>query len=77
MPLDRVVGGTLTPRPCSFDRAWDRRDDASRAATLTLGRAALHREELLENWELCATNQTPKAIAPLDETRRFRGELST
>lgn len=38
----------------------------ARAAALTLDWAALHRVELLEDWELCATNQAPKRIAPLD-----------
>ena len=46
----RVIRGMLPPR----------------AAALTLDWAALHREELLEDWELCATNQAPNRIAPLD-----------
>jgi hypothetical protein len=37
-----------------------------RALALTLEWAALHREELLEAWELCRTHQTPKRIPPLD-----------
>ncbi len=39
---------------------------ASRATALTLEWAALHRGELLENWELCATNQVPNKISPLE-----------
>ena len=26
----------------------------------------LHREELIENWELCQKDETPKAIKPLE-----------
>lgn len=37
-----------------------------RALALTLEWAALHREELLEDWQLCAMKQTPKRIPPLD-----------
>lgn len=36
-----------------------------RALALTLQSAALYREELLEDWDLCATMQTPKKIPPL------------
>jgi hypothetical protein len=36
-----------------------------RALSLTLQWAALYREELLEDWDLCATMQTPKKIPPL------------
>jgi hypothetical protein len=36
------------------------------AAALTLRWAQLHREELLENWELCAKMQTPRKIPPLE-----------
>jgi hypothetical protein len=36
------------------------------AQALTLMWAALHRDELLENWDLCATRQRPKRIAPMD-----------
>jgi hypothetical protein len=45
-----VVRGSLPPR----------------ALALTLEWAALHREELLEDWQLCATKQMPKRIPPLD-----------
>jgi hypothetical protein len=38
----------------------------ARAKALTLEWSILHREELLANWELCARNQTPKRIRPLD-----------
>jgi hypothetical protein len=37
----------------------------SRALALTLEWAALHRQELLEDWDLCATKQIPKKIPPL------------
>lgn len=37
-----------------------------RALALTLEWAAIHREELLENWRLCATNQAPRKIRPLE-----------
>lgn len=37
-----------------------------RALALTLEWAALHREELLEDWRLCAENQPPKKIRPLE-----------
>ena len=37
----------------------------SRALALTLEWAALHREDLLEDWDLCVTKQTPKKIPPL------------
>ena len=36
-----------------------------RALSLVLEWAAEHRTELLEDWELCEQNQTPKKIAPL------------
>jgi len=36
-----------------------------RALALTLEWATLHREELMEDWDLCARNQTPMKIAPL------------
>lgn len=38
----------------------------SGALTLTLIWAGLHREELLENWDLCATRRPPNKIAPLE-----------
>ena len=38
----------------------------ARAVALTLEWATLHREELLNDWELCATNQVPTKIAPLE-----------
>ena len=37
-----------------------------RAKALTLEWAAEHREELLEDWNLCTTGQTPKPIPPLE-----------
>ena len=37
-----------------------------RAQALTLEWAAEHREALLEDWNLCATKQTPKKIPPLE-----------
>ena len=45
----KVLRGTLPPR----------------ALELTLEWAALYRQELLEDWDLCATKQTPKKIPPL------------
>jgi hypothetical protein len=38
----------------------------SHQLSLTLRWTALHREALLTNWDLCATNQTPRKIPPLD-----------
>jgi uncharacterized protein DUF4160 len=35
-----------------------------RALALVLEWAALHREELTEDWNLCASNQTPRKIQP-------------
>jgi hypothetical protein len=37
-----------------------------RAMALTLEWAAMHREELLRNWKLFATRQTPRKIPPLE-----------
>ncbi len=37
-----------------------------RAAELTLEWARIHRNELLEAWNLSATNETPGRIPPLD-----------
>jgi Domain of unknown function (DUF4160) len=37
-----------------------------RANALVLEWAALHRDELLEDWRLCEARQMPKKIAPLD-----------
>ena len=37
-----------------------------RAMVLTLEWAAEHREALMEDWNLCATRQTPKPIPPLE-----------
>jgi hypothetical protein len=37
-----------------------------RAHALTLEWAFIHRPELLENWDLCATRRQPKRIPPLD-----------
>jgi hypothetical protein len=37
-----------------------------RALALVLEWAAQHRDELMEDWKLCASNQQPKKIAPLD-----------
>ena len=36
-----------------------------RALALVLEWAAEHRDELLEDWNLCSRMQTPKAIEPL------------
>ena len=36
-----------------------------RALALVLEWAQQHRAELMEDWELCARNQTPKKIRPL------------
>lgn len=36
-----------------------------RALVLVLEWASEHREELLEDWELCKQKQTPKKISPL------------
>ena len=37
-----------------------------RAMGFVLEWASQHRAELLEDWELCVTRQSPKKIAPLD-----------
>ena len=37
-----------------------------RAMALTLEWAALHREALTEDWELCRNGRTPKVIPPLE-----------
>ena len=37
-----------------------------RAHTLVLEWAAMHRDELMEDWELCEAKQQPKMISPLD-----------
>ena len=36
-----------------------------RALVMILEWATLHREELLQDWKLCATKQMPKKIPPL------------
>jgi hypothetical protein len=36
-----------------------------RALALVLEWAQAHRDELLEDWDLCTRNQTPKKIRPL------------
>ena len=36
-----------------------------RATALVLEWAAEHRDELMEDWNLCSQMQTPKSIAPL------------
>lgn len=36
------------------------------AEALALMWAGLHRDELLENWDLCATRQRPNKIAPME-----------
>lgn len=36
-----------------------------RALALVLEWAELHRDELIEDWNLCVTNQLPKKIEPL------------
>ncbi len=45
----RVVAGWLPRRALALSFEW----------------AAAHRDELMENWELCATKQPPKRIDPL------------
>ncbi len=45
----RVLKGTLPPR----------------ALVLVLDWAALHKQELQENWELCLSKKQPKQILPL------------
>lgn len=37
-----------------------------RAMVLVLDWAALHKQELRENWELCLRKEQPKRIQPLD-----------
>ena len=37
-----------------------------RAHALVLEWAAMHRNELMEDWELCVAKQQPKTISPLD-----------
>jgi hypothetical protein len=37
----------------------------SRALALVREWAELHRDELLEDWQLCQAKQTPKSIEPL------------
>ena len=37
-----------------------------RAHALVLEWAAMHRNELMEDWELCELKQQPKMISPLD-----------
>lgn len=37
-----------------------------RALGLTLDWAKLHQDELLADWELCASKQAPQLIAPLE-----------
>ncbi len=37
-----------------------------RALALVLEWAALHRDELMEDWKLCEAKQLPKKIAPLE-----------
>jgi len=37
-----------------------------RVNQLTLEWATEHREELMEDWNLCATRQTPRKIPPLE-----------
>jgi hypothetical protein len=36
-----------------------------RALTLVQEWATLHRDELMEDWTLCQSNQTPRRISPL------------
>jgi hypothetical protein len=43
-----------------------RGDLPRRAMALTLEWAGVHRDELLKDWELCATNRAPNKIAPLE-----------
>jgi hypothetical protein len=42
-----------------------------RAMALVLEWAGEHRDELMENWELCSQLKTPKAIEPLKSKRRY------
>ncbi len=44
-----VIRGSLPSRALSMVREW----------------AALHQNELMENWSLCETRQSPKKIWPL------------
>ena len=37
-----------------------------RALALVLEWASLHRQELMEAWKLCSSNQAPRPIAPLE-----------
>jgi len=37
-----------------------------RALVLVLEWAALHRDELMEDWNLCEAKQQPKKISPLE-----------
>lgn len=37
-----------------------------RALSMVLDWTELHQEELLENWQLCASMQHPKPISPLE-----------
>mgnify|MGYP006087370573 FL=1 len=37
-----------------------------RALTLILEWASQHRNELIEDWDLCEKNQSPKKISPLE-----------
>ncbi len=37
-----------------------------RASALVLEWASQHREELMEDWRLCESRQTPRKIAPLE-----------
>ena len=46
----KVMSGALPPR----------------ALALTLDWAKLHQNELLADWELCASKQAPQSIAPLE-----------
>ena len=41
-------------------------DAHQRMKSMVLEWAALHQEELFENWGLCKTLRTPKSIAPLE-----------
>lgn len=45
-----VFEGTLPPRVLRMTLEW----------------ATLHKDELLDNWELCASHRKPKPIPPLD-----------
>lgn len=73
--LDVLARSRLAAFPC-FDAEYEALIDLRdfrvirgslprRAMALVLEWAADHREELMEDWNLCSRMQTPKAIEPL------------